>query len=130
MADSYDRQPVGRGTAHDSDPPMPRTKVYPTGVDRAVQAVWWLTGFVSTLLAIRFFFKLFGANPVPFVRLAYDVSWPLIVPFHGIFNTDQVGRTVLEPECLVAIATYMWVGWGIVSLIQLIARPPTWTTIE
>jgi hypothetical protein len=92
--------------------------------------VWWLAGLVDVLLGLRFVLKLFGANPIPFVRFIYDVSWPFIVPFHGIFNTDQVGRTVLEPECLVAIAIYTLLAWGIVSLIQLIAGPPVISAIE
>jgi hypothetical protein len=41
-----------------------------------------------------------------------------------------MGRTVLEPECLVAIALCTLLAWGIVSLIQLIAGPPVVSAIE
>jgi hypothetical protein len=109
-----------------------RTAVYRRtgGSYRAIQAVWWLVGFVDVLIAIRFFLKLFGANTTAaFVRFMYDVTWPLVAPFHGIFNTTQEGRSVLEPESLVAMAIYALIGWGIVSLIRLITTPSSGTTV-
>jgi hypothetical protein len=57
------------------------------------------------------------------------VTWPLVAPFHGIFNSDQVGRSVFEPESLVAIGIYTLIGWGIVSLIRIMSRPSSSTTI-
>jgi hypothetical protein len=139
MADSYDREVVRQETTT-GEPVAParpvapvtttRTSVYRRtgGSYRAIQAVWWIVGFVDVLIAIRFFLKLFGANPAPFVRFMYDVTWPLVAPFHGIFNSDQVGRSVLESESLVAIAIYALIGWGIVSLIRLITTPSSGTT--
>jgi hypothetical protein len=140
MADSYDREVVRQETT--TGEPVPpvkpiapvtttRTSVYRRtgGSYRAIQAVWWIVGFVDVLIAIRFFLKLFGANPAPFVRFMYDVTWPLVAPFHGIFNSDQVGRSVLESESLVAIAIYALIGWGIVSLIRLITTPSSGTTV-
>lgn len=138
--DSYDREVVREETTTGEPgvPPRPvapvtttRTSVYRRtgGSYRAVQAVWWLVGFLDVLIAIRFFLKLLGANPAPFVRFMYDVTWPLVSPFHGIFNSDQVGRSVLEPESLIAIAIYSLIGWGIVSLIRLVTTPSSPTTV-
>ena len=84
---------------------------------------------LEVLLLVRFALKLFGANPAPFVRFMYDVTWPLVAPFHGIFNTTQEGRSILEPESLVAIAIYALIGWGLVSLIRLMTRPRSTTTV-
>jgi hypothetical protein len=140
MADSYDREVVRQETTT-GDPVTParpvapvtttRTSVYrrTDGSYRAIQIVWWLVGFVDVLIAIRFFLKLFGANPAPFVRFMYDVTWPLVAPFHGIFNTTQEGRSILEPESLVAMAIYALIGWGIVSLIRLMSQPRSSTTV-
>lgn len=140
MADSYEREVVRQDTTA-GEPARPvapvtpvtasRTSVYREGGYnyRAAQAVWWIVGFIDALIAIRFVLKLFGANPAPFVRFIYDVTWPLVAPFHGIFNTDQVGRTILEPESLVAIAIYTLIGWGIVSLIRILSRPSSRTTV-
>ncbi|TMC63758.1 MAG: hypothetical protein E6J16_08290 [Chloroflexota bacterium] len=141
MADSYDREVVRQETTA-GDPVGPVRPVGPTTSTsstsvyrrhtsnfRAIQAVWWIVGFIDTLIAIRFLLKLFGANPAPFVRFMYDVTWPFVAPFHGIFNTDQVGRSILEPESLVAIAIYTLIGWGIVSLIRLLTGPSSSTTV-
>ena len=140
MADSYDREVVRKETTA-GDPGGPVRPVAPvtststsvyrrrTSNYRAIQAVWWIVGFIDTLIAIRFILKLFGANPAPFVRFMYDVTWPFVAPFHGIFNTDQIGRSMLEPESLVAIAIYSLIGWGIVSLIRLLTGPSSGTTV-
>ena len=136
MADSYEHEVVRQDTTAGDPAVRPvapvttSTAVYRrrAGNYRAMQAVWWIVGFLDTLIAIRFLLKLFGANPAPFVQFMYNVTWPLVAPFHGIFNTDQVGRSVLEPESLVAIAIYTLIGWGIVSLMRIMAGPPSSTT--
>jgi hypothetical protein len=145
MADSYDREVVRQETTT-GEPVRPvapatpvtpvapvttsRTAIYREGGNntRVIQTVWWIVGFIDVLIAIRFVLKLFGANPAPFVRFMYDVTWPLVAPFHGIFNTAQEGRSILEPESLVAMAIYALIGWGIVSLIRLMSRPRSTTT--
>src|SRR2546423_7512784 len=146
MPDSYEREvvrqetttgepvrPVAPGTpvAPATTSTTSRRSVYREGSNnsRATQAVWWIVGFIDVLIAIRFVLKLFGANPAPFVRFMYDVTWPLVAPFHGIFNTTQEGRSILEPESLVAIAIYALIGWGLVSLIRLMTRPRSTTTV-
>ena len=140
MPDSYDREVVRQETTS-GEPVRPvapvtpvttsRTAVYREGGynTRAIQAIWWIVGFIDVLIAIRFVLKLFGANTTAaFVRFMYDVTWPLVAPFHGIFNTAQEGRSILEPESLVAMAIYALIGWGIVSLIRLMSRPRSTTT--
>ena len=141
MADLYDREVVRQETTTTADRPEPflaaRTPVTTSrlSVYRArsssystVRAIWWVVGFIDTLVAIRFLLKMFGANAAPFVRFMYDLTWPLVAPFHGIFNTDQVGRSVFEWESLVALAIYALIGWGIVSLIRLISDRGSTTT--
>ena len=143
MPDSYDREVVREETTA-GEPVRPvapvtpvttsstsRTAVYREGGynSRAIQAVWWIVVFLDVLIAIRFVLKLLGANPAPFVRFMYDLTWPLVVWFHGIFNTAQEGRSILEPESLVAMAIYALIGWGIVSAIRLMTRPRSSTTV-
>ncbi len=94
-------------------------------VDRVSQGIWLVVGVVDVLLAIRFVFKaLGGSSQAGFVRFMYDITQPLVAPFHGIFNTTVQGRSILEPESLVAMAIYSLIGWGIVSMIRLMRRPP------
>lgn len=146
MADSYDREVVRQETTT-GEPARPVAPVTPatpvttsstsrtavhtegTSTNRIIQIIWWVVGFIDVLIAIRFLLKLFGANPAPFVRFMYDLTWPLVAPFHGIFNTAQEGRSILEPESLVAMAIYALIGWGIVSLIRLMSRPRSSTTV-
>ena len=147
MPDSYDREVVRQETttgepARPVAPVTPATPVAPVTTSstsrtavyhegsyntRVIQTIWWIVGFIDVLIGIRFLLKLFGANPAPFVRFMYDVTWPLVAPFHGIFNTAQEGRSILEPESLVAMAIYALIGWGIVSLIRLMSRPRSTT---
>jgi hypothetical protein len=140
MPDSYDREVVRQETTT-GEPVRPvtpvttsstsRTAVYreSTSSNRTIQIIWWVVGLLDTLIAIRFLLKVFGANPAPFVRFMYDLTWPLVAPFHGIFNSDQAGRSVFEPESLVAIVIYLLIGWGIVSLIRILSRPRSTTTV-
>ena len=95
MPDSYDREVVREETTA-GEPVRPvapvtpvttsstsRTAVYREGGynSRAIQAVWWIVVFLDVLIAIRFVLKLLGANPAPFVRFMYDLTWPLVVWF-------------------------------------------------
>jgi YGGT family len=91
---------------------------------RVVPIIWWIVGFVDVVLIIRFLLKLLGGSTVSgFVRFMYDITQFLVAPFHGIFNTAVQGRSILEPESLVAIVIYSLIGWGIVSLIRMMTRP-------
>src|SRR5260370_17219784 len=116
MPDSYDQEVVRQETIT-GDPVRPvapvtpvttsttsRTAVYHEGGynTRAIQAVWWIVGFIDVLIAIRFLLKLFAANPAPFVRFMYDRTWPLVAPFHGIFNTTHPPPPPPPPHPLVA----------------------------
>jgi hypothetical protein len=141
VADSYDQEvvreerapgePVRPVVAAPAGSAYSRTSVYRQGSYnyRATQAVWWIVGLIDALIAIRFILKLLGANPAPFVRFMYDITWPLVAPFHGIFNTSQVGVSVFETESLVAIVIYTLIGWGLASLIRIMTRPRSATTI-
>jgi uncharacterized protein YggT (Ycf19 family) len=92
---------------------------------KAEQAIWFVVGVVDALLIIRFLLKLLGASLASgFVRFMYDLTAPLVAPFHAIFNTVVSGRSILEPESVVAIAIYTLIGWGLASLIRLMTSRP------
>jgi hypothetical protein len=93
--------------------------------DRVSQAIWLVVGVVDAGLAIRFLFKLLGgSSQAGFVRFMYDITQPLVAPFHGIFNTTVQGKSILEPESLVAIVIYSLIGWGLVSIARLMSKRP------
>jgi hypothetical protein len=92
--------------------------------DRLIQGIWLVTSVVAVMLGIRFLLKLLGgSSQAGFVTFMYNITQPLVAPFHGIFNTTVQGRSILEPESLVAIVIYALIGWGIVSMIRVMARP-------
>lgn len=90
---------------------------------RAVQIIWLLTSLVTTLIAIRFVLKLFGASlQSGFVTFMYSLTDLLVGPFRGIFPNTGQGSTV-DIASLVAIVIYALIGWGVVSLVRLMTTP-------
>ena len=86
--------------------------------------VWYILGFIEIILALRFVFKLFGANAASsFVSFLYDVTNVLIVPFEQIFGITRTStgtnESVFEPSVIVAVAVYALIAWGIVKLITI-----------
>lgn len=65
-------------------------------------------GLILSIVALRFLFRLLGANPSnSIVSWIYEASQPLVAPFFGIFNHDislMTGR--LELETLLALVVY------------------------
>ncbi|MDQ6692523.1 MAG: YggT family protein [Candidatus Dormibacteraeota bacterium] len=96
---------------------------------RLEKAVWFVVGLLGTLIGLRFLMKLFGASyQADFVRALYGVTGVLIAPFRGIFQASGSGNYILEPECLIAVAIYVLIGWAAVSLIRIIRKPVTRAT--
>lgn len=94
------------------------------GKTTAINAVWYVYGFIAVLLAIRFILKLLGANSDSgFVEFTYSISGIFSVPFDSVFGvtTAQAGSTqsVFEPSILVALAVYALVAWGATKLLML-----------
>jgi hypothetical protein len=81
-----------------------------------------LTGVIVGGLLIRFFLKLFGANPgATFVNWLYDITRPLLEPFAGIFPAWTFReRLVLEWNTLVTILIYLVLSYILVKVISLI----------
>ena len=88
--------------------------------------VYTTLGFIEAIIALRFLFRLLGANPAStFVSWIYDWSTPLVTPFAGIFgqNATVAGPGVVTPSvfdwaALVALVVYgliLGVIGGVVS---------------
>lgn len=86
--------------------------------------IWFIGAIIITLLLFRFFFILFGANPLNnFVDFIYDASRPLVSPFFGLFNYNYIaGRAVFEVPCLVAIIVYTLIAAVLVRLTSPVRR--------
>ena len=103
--------------------PGPVMSTYDTRIELVI---WYIVALLEALIAIRFFMKLLGASySADFVRFMYGMTAPLVAPFRGIFQTSGSGSYVLEPESLIAMAIYLLIGWGVVTLIRIMRAPRT-----
>lgn len=102
-----------------------RTKLNQKGFIGAIGGlVSLIFGFIVGVLAFRFVFRLFGANPTNgLVDWVYDVSGPLVAPFMGIFSrTVDLATGRLEYETLLAIVVYGVIGALVSGVISFGGR--------
>ena len=91
---------------------------------RARNIIYYILGFLETILGLRFLFMLLGANPRSgFTAFLYAITGIFVAPFTGIFNpvstTGLAARSVFDPATIVAMAIYALAGWGIVKLLWI-----------
>jgi hypothetical protein len=105
---------------------------YSTDVRRgnvATQIVSYLLRILEVLLALRFFLKLFGANPAAgFTNFIYSISQPFVAPFQNVFQSSTIqssaGVSTFEWTTLLAMLVYWIVAAILVRLFTLApARP-------
>lgn len=90
--------------------------------------IYTIGGIIEALVALRFIFRLVGANSSnAFVELVYNLSTPLVAPFAGILGQDAtvagqgaVTVSVVDWTALVALVIY-GIVFGIVG--RLLSRP-------
>lgn len=84
---------------------------------RGTQIVWYICGILETLLAFRFFLKLFGANPnAGFTDFIYSITSVFAAPFLNVFRVTRVEGAVFEWTTLLAMLVYYIIALAIVRL--------------
>ncbi len=84
------------------------------------QLIYTFLGIVQTLLIIRFFFRLLGANPKSgIVAAVYGITNVLMQPFWLIFPTQRAVGAVLEWSVLVGMVFYALFAWLIVKFLEI-----------
>lgn len=81
-----------------------------------------ILSILTTLLVFRFVFYLFGANQVNvFVNLIYEITYPFIAVFSGIFPQTTVNDlgAVFEPASLLAIIVVQLLLWIIMRVLLI-----------
>jgi hypothetical protein len=80
--------------------------------------IYFLLGVLEVILALRFIFRLLGANQYNgFIQFLYGLSSAFVGPFNGIFNDQTIGSaSVFEVSTLIAMLVYALIAWGLVSL--------------
>ena len=117
-----------REVIHTTDEPVRTTTDRQAVTDRtapgsvmAARIVWYITGVIITLLALRLIFQLLGANEGNgFVDLIYSLSGIFAAPFFGMFSYEpSYGVSYFEVGTFVAILIYALIGYGIAQLFTL-----------
>ena len=90
-------------------------------IEKIIQLIWYVVGFVNVILVLRIIFLLFNAQPSGFSSFLYGVTNPFAMPFFGIFPAPAQGKTYFDTAALVAIIIYSLIAWGVVTLIRIIA---------
>ncbi len=87
--------------------------------------LYFLLGVLEVILALRFIFRLLGANEYnSFIPFLYNLSYPFVFAFHGIFDARTLGKTgVIEFSTLIAMLIYALLVWGIVTFVRVIFAP-------
>lgn len=87
----------------------------------AARIVWYITGVIIALLALRLILQLLGANEGnAFVDLVYGLSGIFAAPFFGMFSYEpSYGVSYFEVSTFVAILIYALIGWGLARLFTL-----------
>jgi hypothetical protein len=96
-----------------------------SGSTVAQRVVYYIGGFIISLLALRLILLLLGASQGnAFVDFVYALSGLFAAPFQGIFGTPVYGNSVFDTSTVVAIIVYAILTVGIAKLFTL-TRPST-----
>jgi len=91
------------------------------GVSMVARIINYVLGILESLLAIRLVLSLLGANQGnPFADFIYNVTYPFVAPFFGLFGyTMKYGVSRFELETVVAMLVYALVAFGLVKLVTI-----------
>jgi uncharacterized protein YggT (Ycf19 family) len=89
-------------------------------VRRTRKTIRFVFSVIEVLLVLRFFLKVFGANPYnPFGTLLFGLTDLLMSPFGSLLPTPTFGKSALELTTLLALVVYPIFGWIISRTVQL-----------
>lgn len=109
-----------------------REEVYADSEQRRANTRYWVAALIyflltvlEIILAMRFVFKLFGANSGNgFVAGLYSFSYVFVAPFKGIFTDPSLGYAhVFEVSTIIAMIIYALIAWGLVALSRVVLGP-------
>ncbi|MBW6474603.1 MAG: YggT family protein [Anaerolineaceae bacterium] len=88
---------------------------------KLTQVIWLLLGFLESVLALRFLFKLIGVNPAnSFATLLYGFTNLFVAPFANLTGTPSAEGMVFEFTTLIAMLVYALVFYGLERLVYVI----------
>jgi len=88
---------------------------------KVTQVIWFLLGFLESVLALRFLFKLIGVNPAnSFATILYGFTDLFVAPFANLTSTPAVEGMVFEFSTLIAMLVYALIFYALERLIYVI----------
>jgi uncharacterized membrane protein len=83
--------------------------------------IWLMFGILISLIGLRVFLKLIGANPGSlFAQFVYSLTEVFLWPFHGLTGSPSVNGMVLEISSIIAMIVYAIIAWAIAKLAWLL----------
>jgi hypothetical protein len=92
---------------------------------KATQLIWLILGILEAGLALRFLFKLIGANPSnTFASFLYGLTGIFTYPFDTLTGNPQTGNITFEFTTLIAMIVYALLGWALERLVYVLFYRP------
>ncbi len=90
-------------------------------LDKITRTVLLGFGMLEGLLALRFVFKMIGANPDnPVAAALYGLSGIFLRPFAGLIPNPAIQGVLLEMTTVAAMLVYALIGLGITQLLWIL----------
>ena|SRR2546421_1131407 len=95
-------------------------------INKLIQVIQWFVVVLEITLVIRFFFKLFGADPTnAFVGFLYALTDVILFPFSTIFSPSAIHPSnVLEWSTLVGMLIIWLLYRAIRWLLRIVVSDP------
>lgn len=107
-----------------SDDSAPAVRGSEHSITVVQRVIYFIGSVILVLIAIRILLSLLGANQEnAFASLIYDLSYPFVAPFFGLFNYNmQYGVSRFEFESLTALVVWALVIAGVARLVAIPSR--------
>ena len=87
--------------------------------------IWLMFGILISLIGLRVFLKLIGANSGNFfAQFVYSFTDVFLWPFWGLTGNPSANGMVLEIPSIIALVVYAIIAWAIAKLTWLLLYRP------
>lgn len=92
---------------------------------RIINAIFFLSGMLEMILALRFVLHLLGASQSSLTQFPSNFAQVLVAPLNGLFHDQALGiYSVFEPSPLIAILLLALLTWGLAAVDRVVAFTP------
>jgi NADH:ubiquinone oxidoreductase subunit 6 (subunit J) len=94
-------------------------------ISKTRQVVWFFGYLILTMISLRFIFLLLGARRIGVVDFIYDLTAVFILPFRGVFPSNQIEGSFFDSASLLALVMYYLLVYLLDQLILLFSKRNT-----